>query len=281
MQVLNFGARGLLGAAALLSCGADATVQETVTFSRMRVEEITANRAVVRFDTSLETSCELEFGPSEAALDQRATDPEMDPDNPFAYDHQVPLEDLSAGQQIYFRARTTTRSGLVFRSEMDSFRTTSEQVAGGSNELSPDDVSFVELLTEKATVVEVSSNFGAVANGDQWGIDAAFDGLMATEWSSNGDGDNAFVLLEFSQPEQLQAFGYRSRKMADGSSIVLSVRLVLDGTLVLGPFATPDPDKRYFFVFDEAETATQVRVEAVETTGGNTGAKEIELYGRN
>jgi hypothetical protein len=64
--------------------------------------------------------------------------------------------------------------------------------------------------------------------------------------------------------------------MGDGSSIIRSFRLVIDGVTV-GPFSSPDPAQRYRFDLVPPVDAQVVRFEAVETTGGNTGAREIEL----
>ncbi|MBW2686830.1 MAG: hypothetical protein JRE19_13075, partial [Deltaproteobacteria bacterium] len=75
----------------------------------------------------------------------------------------------------------------------------------------------------------------------------------------------------------IEAFGFRSRKMTDGTSIITSVQIIFDGDTMMGPFATPDPDQRY--TFEIAPTRAQrVRVEAVTTTGGNSGVKEIEFF---
>ncbi|MBW2628499.1 MAG: hypothetical protein JRE45_12830, partial [Deltaproteobacteria bacterium] len=46
---------------------------------------------------------------------------------------------------------------------------------------------------------------------------------------------------------------------------------------MMGPFETPDPDQRYIFEIAPIR-AQRVRVEAVTTTGGNSGVKEIELF---
>ena len=47
----------------------------------------------------------------------------------------------------------------------------------------------------------------------------------------------------------------------------------------MGPFDTPDPDQLYTFTFTSSVTARSARIEAVQTTGGNTGAKEIQFFG--
>ena len=54
--------------------------------------------------------------------------------------------------------------------------------------------------------------------------------------------------------------------------------IIDDGRLTLGPFATPDSNVEYSFEFETPVTANSVRVEAVTSTGGNTGAREIRFY---
>ncbi len=53
----------------------------------------------------------------------------------------------------------------------------------------------------------------------------------------------------------------------------------LDQGSVLAPYSTPDPDVLYGFDLETAISARRVFVEAVTTTGGNTGAREIRLLG--
>ena len=69
------------------------------------------------------------------------------------------------------------------------------------------------------------------------------------------------------------------REMPDGSSIILAVRLIFEpGTIERGPFSTPDPAEFYRFEFNESIVVRSVLIEAVETTGGNSGAKEIQFF---
>jgi hypothetical protein len=248
--------------------GADADV--AVVISDLRVEEISATRAVVRFTTDIETSCEVRFGFAEDALAQSATDPNMDPENPYAIEHQVPLEDLPPDTVVYFRAAVTTKGERTFLSPVDTFTT-----------LAADDAPVrtnVALIAAGSEVTDRSSNYGGAADDATWGANNAIDGSMSTEWSSNGDGDDAFVTLDLGTERELTGFGFRSRKMSDGSAIITSVTLLLDDATFLGPFDTPDPDTLYVFDFDPPQLTTTVRLDAETTTGGNTGAKEIELY---
>lgn len=248
--------------------GTDAGLVEDVEFLDLRVEELTDVRAVVRFDTSLPTSCEVEWGLTADALVNTATDPSME-EGEVAIEHEVPLEDLSPDTMYFWRAKGTDVDERTFYSDVLSFRTPmGTTMPTGEN---------VATMTMGTSVVDVSSNFAGMANANTWGANNTIDGSMSTEWSSDGDGDDAWVTLDFGVMRDVQSFGFRSRKMLDGTSIVTSVRLIFDGDTTMGPFATPDPDLRYEFPLTPIR-ARQVRVEVVTSTGGNTGAKAIQFF---
>lgn len=240
-----------------------------LSFADLRVEDIGASRAVVRFTTSRPTTCEAEYGGGPDTLDQVAVDPAMGP-GAFALDHEVALEDLVPGTVYYYRARALDAAGQTFYSDVQQFTTATAPLV----EL----VNFAN-LSEGATIIGVSSNFGGAGNGDTWGANLAIDGAMATEWATHGDGDDAWIELHLGIQRALTRFEFRSRRMPDGSSIITSVQLRFDGADLLGPFATPDPDVVYGFDFASPVSTRTVRVEAVTSTGGNTGAREIRLLG--
>ena len=240
-----------------------------ITFSNIEVVEIGASRAVVTFDTSVATSCEAEYGTSADALDLRATDPDM-AEGELSVDHEVPLEDLAADAEIFWRARAEAADGTVAYSDVMSFRTAMMDEGP--------DIPLQNFAVE-ADVTEVSSNFGGGDNDSTWGISNAFDGAMSTEWATNGDGDDAYVTVDLGQVRKVTHFAFRSREMTDGTSIIQSVQLRFDGADPIGPFETPDPDERYVFQLENAQSAQVITLEAVTTTGGNTGAKEIEFLG--
>lgn len=257
----------------LAACGSSSGAGESETsieFLNLRVEELASTRAVIRFDTSRPTTCEAEWGLSMDAMTTTATDPNMEPGT-FAEAHEVPLEDLSPDTLIFFRAKATDPMGDTYFSEVMSFRT--EMDDGGPARVN------VALMSMGSSIVDKSSNFGNMADASTWGANNAIDGSMSTEWSNNGDGDDAWVTIDLGQMRDLEAFAFRSRKMTDRTSIITSVQVILDGDTLMGPFATPDPDQRYVFEITPTR-ARRVRVEAVTTTGGNTGVKEIELFER-
>lgn len=245
----------------------DAAVEQTLAFNNLRIEEVSARRAVVRFDTSRPTRCEAEWGFSSGSIENVATDPNMDPGT-LLLQHEVPLEDLPPNATVYLRARATDAANNTYYSDVIHFQTLDGEAGpGGTN---------VAQISMGAFIAQVSSNFGGAGNAEAWGANQAIDGAMGTEWSSWGNGDDAWLEIHLGRERTLKRFAFRSRKMTDGTSIISSVRLVLDGRPTEA-FSTPDPDIRYEFTLPTT-TARSVRVEAVTTTGGNTGIKEVELF---
>ena len=102
------------------------------------------------------------------------------------------------------------------------------------------------------------------------------DGDLSTEWSSAGDGDDAYITIDLGQTREVAAFEFITRSMADGSATTLAYSVVVDGGDRYGPFEAGTP----------AVPALQslplegriLRFEMEATTGGNTGAMEIRLY---
>ena len=236
-------------------------------FSDLQINEIISNRAVYSFKTSVPTRCVAEYGLSEDNLDLSATDPEI-VEGEYRTDHVIPLEDLTPESVYYIRAKAVNEDGAEFLSQTSPFTTIANTTSLGRENLA---------ALEDITITGVSSNFGDEDDDSAFGINNAFDGSFATDWASSGDGDSAFVQFEFSSESEIGGFGFRSRKMADGTSIISKVRLIFDDV----EYATLDldsPDNLKEFNFTTPVLATKVRVEAVETTGGNTGAKEIRFY---
>ena len=119
-------------------------------------------------------------------------------------------------------------------------------------------------------MVEVSSEFS-----DAWAAENAIDGDLATEWSSTGDGDDAFITIDLGSPQQVAAVEFLTRSMADGSAVTSTFFIEVDGGKRLGPFeagnpADPNPNA--------VELSGQVlRFEIDSSSGGNTGAIEIRV----
>ncbi|MGM0413722.1 MAG: hypothetical protein ACQEQP_00920, partial [Bacillota bacterium] len=74
-------------------------------------------------------------------------------------------------------------------------------------------------------------------------------------------------------------FGFWSRTMGDTGEI--RVIRVLDASgEILGEFEIPDAEQLYNFSLNPVQSES-LRFEVVTSTGGNTGAREIRIYGKN
>ena len=265
----------IVTAVALAGCGSDSSsltdpnTIDGIEFSDLNATEITSTGALVSFTTSVPTTCFVEYGTNADSLDMTATDLTME-DNELSVEHTVQLEDLMPATTYYYRGLVTDSEEMMYRSGTQPFTTLPDTA--------PSALTNVALLSAGTAVADVSSNFGNGANDSSWGANNAIDGLMSSEWSSYGDGDDAFITLDFGGDRTIVKFGFRSRKMSNGTAIITGVRLIFDDDSVAGPFETPDPDTTYTFDIEPPVTAGTVRIEAVTTTGGNTGAKEIQFY---
>ena len=122
----------------------------------------------------------------------------------------------------------------------------------------------------------VSSNYGNGENDSSFGADKALDGDSATAWSSDGDGSDAWLEIELPSESRVTSLGFWSRTMG-ASAEIFSFRVITDQGEVAGPFTLGGSDRIYYFETDI--TGRSLRFEAVDTSGGNTGAMEIEVYG--
>ena len=103
----------------------------------------------------------------------------------------------------------------------------------------------------------------------------ALDGNPSTQWSSQGDGNGAWIEIEFAQDSHITSLGFWTLTMATSAQIA-SFRVVTDRGETFGPFDLSDASAVHYFDVDL--TAKRLRFETVDSSGGNTGAVEIEVY---
>ena len=134
----------------------------------------------------------------------------------------------------------------------------------------------VAAMVEGAKVVGVSSNYGNGTNDSAFGANNVLDGDLNTEWSSAGEGDNAWIEIELPLETHVTSIGFWTRTMTTSAQI-FSFRVITDRREVYGPFELAGAGSIYYF--DTDLTAKRLRFESVSTNGGNTGALEIEVFG--
>jgi hypothetical protein len=251
-------------------------VDRGVAYEVRSIEEVSAGRppqivditdvdAVLVFDSSIALACSVVYGKT-TAYGQISVDQDMD--GGAHTDHHPLLLGLEPDTEYHYRVQGAAPDGTLYVGEDAIFRT-----------LPAEEKTEVNLASQEAggQVVDVSSNFGGAANNEPWGADSALDGSRGTAWSSNGDGNDAFVQIEMAQPAHVYAVEVWTRSMSDGTAQVLAFTLTTDSGDVLGPFTLEDAEQAYRFDVDVL--ARSLRLDVVDSTGGNTGLIEFAVYG--
>ena len=211
--------------------------------------------ATLRVTTTIDAVCAVAYGP-DGPSGSIATDREMGVGGHS--DHEAVMTGLEPNTEYQYRLQGVGADGMLYRSEVFIFTTpTGDQ----GTDLGPN-------LAVGATVVDVSSEFS-----DGFAAENAIDGDLDTEWSTRGDGTNAFITIDLGAVVDIAAVGFRTRSMGDGSATTESFTVTVDGD-TNGPFpAGPSPTPVSF-------RGQILTFEVAESTGGNTGAVEIEVYSK-
>jgi hypothetical protein len=213
--------------------------------------------ATITLTTTIPLACAAIYGEDDD-FGMVATDADMA--GAAMTDHAPVLLGLQPETDYQYVLQGSDAAGNLYRSEVLTFT-------------SPEATEVTRPGTDVAvdgTISDVSSEFSetfAAAN--------TIDGDPTTEWSSDGDGDDATLTIELTEVTDVIGFGVRSRSMGDGTSIVERYQVVVDDGEVLGPF---DADPDGLAVVDVATSGQVFRFEAVSTTGGNTGFVAVEIY---
>jgi hypothetical protein len=227
--------------------------------------DIGSETAALRVETTLPVVCAVVYGTTHE-YGQMATDTDMAGGGHS--DHHPLLTGLTPDTLYYARLQGVGPDGTLYRSEQYTFRTLPAPSASAEPNLA--------LPKNGARLVGVSSNFDGVLDDGPWGALSAFDGDGASAWSSDGDGDEAWIEIELAAVTRVTRVGFWTRTMGSSAQIQ-SFQIVSDTGETVGPFDLTDATQSHFF--DTDFTAKRLRFEAVASSGGNTGAVEIEVYG--
>ena len=242
------------------------SIDEIAAGAMPAVADITASEGVLQFESSVPLACSVVYGES-PDFGRVATDLDM---NGGAHsDHHPILSGLKPNTEYFFRVQGTATDGTLYVGEVQTFRTL-RQVTGGPVNLAS--------LAAGARVIGISSNFGGATNDGPWGGNSAIDGSRSTAWSSSGDGDGAFIQVELADRAEVKQVEVWTRSMSDGTAQILRFTLTTDRGHVLGPFALPDASQPYRFDVDVV--ARSLRLDVLESSGGNVGLIEFRAYSR-
>ena len=238
---------------------------ETVTQTAAQILDITSDSARLHFVGTIPLACTVVFGTTTAFGDASV---DLNMNGGAIVEHNPVMLHLQPDTDYYYRLQGSGEDGTLYIGEIGTFRTLPASSAPVANLLSPQ---------RGAEVLGVSSNYGNQPNDGTWGILNAFDGNPNTAWASNGDGDNAWFEVRLGQRSHIKQIAFQSRSMNDGSSQVRSFTVTTDDGQTYGPFTLPDSAQTY--TFDTDFEASTLRFDVVDSTGGNTGAIDVAVYG--
>jgi hypothetical protein len=219
-------------------------------------------------NTSIPVVCAAAYGTS-TQYGKLAADADM-AGGPHTNHHPI-LTGMQPDTKYHVRVQGVGPDGTLYRSKDYTVLTAPELPAArpqGEN---------LALMSRGGRVSGVSSNFGGGDNNSEFGANHAIDGDSGRQWSSNGDGDKAWIEIELAAKTHVTAVGFWSRSMGSTGEI-RSFRVVTDNGKAYGPYKLADAAAIHYF--DTDFTTKKLRFEAVQTTGGNTGAVEIQVYGQ-
>lgn len=218
------------------------------------VSDPSGTSATLSVKTSIPVACAVVFG-TDRSYGSIAVDNDMQ--GGAHESHSPQLTGLTPDTEYQYILQGSDAAGKLYRSDPMTFRTPATATTGLGTNVAP-----------TGTVTAASSSFS-----DQFAARLAIDGDLATEWSTAGDGDKAWIEIDLGEPTKIDGVAFRTRQMTDGSAITETFTVTIDGT-ELGPF----PAGSKPVALDQAVTGQKLRFDADRTTGGNTGATEIEIY---
>lgn len=231
--------------------------------------DIQADSVTVKIETRIPVACAAAYGTT-TAYGQLATDTDMAGGG--HQDHHPVLTGLKPDTLYQIRLQGVGPDGTLYVSDNLTFRTPS---ASAVSQPAKPQGKNVALISAGARVKGVSSNFGGGDVNSTYGANKTIDGDLNTEWSSNGDGDKAWIEIDLGKEYPITALGFRTRTMGTSAQIE-RFQAITDKDQKLGPFDLSDAKSVYYFPV--STTARTLRFEVLKSSGGNTGAVEIELY---
>jgi len=240
---------------------------EPILAGPLELGELTPQSATLNITTNRDVACVVVFG-TDPGFGQLALDQQMG--SSAHRDHRVIMRGLQPDTEYVYRLQGSDPDGTFYASSTLRFRTPppEPQADLGTN------VARVEL---GARIVDVSSNFGGGDNASSFGANHAIDGDTGTEWSSAGDGDQAFITVELPQAVEVSGFGLWTRTMGTSAQIA-RFEVENEAGEIFGPFAITDASQLYGFPATGRGQRFTFRV--VESSGGNTGVVEIGVFTR-
>jgi hypothetical protein len=233
---------------------------ESVISSPIAVSNVTASSAELVITTGIDLACLVVFGTDET-FGQMAFDTDMG--TAAHQHHRVVMRGLEPSTTYLYRLQGSAPDGTFYASSIYSFTTSAA-------EATPSLGVNVATLEQGAKVIAASSEFSS-----SYGANNALDNNPSSEWSSRGDGNEAFITIELPNEVTVTGFGLWTRTM--GSSAEIS-RFEVENEKgeTFGPFDLEDANSLY--QFPATGTGKQFTFRVLDSSGGNTGAIELAIY---
>jgi len=152
----------------------------------LAMDEVRPRSAVLEITTTIDLACAVVFG-TDGGFGRLALDQQMGAS--AHQDHRVILTDLEPDTEYVFRLQGSAPDGRLLASQVQTFRTPPEQA----------DTRFGPRVEELEAVAASSVFSEGFAAGN------AVDGDGGSEWSSRGDGDDAWIEIALPGPIELRA----------------------------------------------------------------------------
>ena len=221
------------------------------------------NRGIFRVETTEPMICAIVWGETEELGNFNNS---LAMNGTGIVEHDVFLPGAEPGVEYFFQVQGSTADGTLYQSELATF-----VLPEGASGPPTTQGSTLVNLAESGTVDEVSSEFSSA-----WAGGNAIDGDLGTEWSTSGDGDEAWIVVDLGATHEIGGFEFITRSMADGTAITTEYQVTVDDGEALGPFPAGTPVDAQTSVV--AVTGRRFRFDVTSTTGGNTGAIEIRIF---
>lgn len=214
----------------------------------------TGTTATLAVDTNIPVACAVIYG-TDDSYGSIAVDNDMQ--GGAHHNHEPLLTGLQPDTEYRYILQGSDAAGTLYRSDPMTFTTPPATANAFGTNIAP-----------TGTITDVSSEFS-----DAFAATNAIDGNLATEWSTAGGGDNTYIEIDLGQPHPITAIAFRTRQMTDGTAITNTFTITINNQQY-GPYPTSTEPA----ILDQPITGQTVRIDADQTTGGNTGATEIEIY---
>lgn len=228
-----------------------------------------SNSVTLQIETQVPVVCAVSYGTT-ATYGQLATSTDM-AGGGITQHHPV-LTGLKPDTLYQIRLQGIGPDGTVYVGDNFTYRTPS---ASAVVQPSKPQGKNVALISAGARIKGVSSDFGGGDMNSAYGANKAIDGDVNTEWSSNGEGDKAWIEIDLGKDYAITNIGFRTRTIGTSAQIQ-QFQVITDKGEKLGPFDLPDAKSVHYFPV--STTARALRFEVLKSSGGNTGVAEIEVY---